>query len=215
MGEWRDGFFALDNWQLSPKITINYGLRYDLPIAPYSLNGIGRELNPAQTALVPTSTATSGATYTPTPGYKFTATQTDNVGPRIGIDYRLSNKDVIRAGMGFYYNPNQLNTYTLLTSNYPFAAAVSYTTATNNHSPLQTRHRARQRRRRSQAPRALTSRRIRLRRIWRRSAATSGTWIWTGTLHGSGARVAVSGLSCLAPRSQLLRQRAHPSSTRA
>ena len=132
VGEWRDGFFALDNWQMTPRITLNYGLRYDLPISPYSLNGYGRKLNAAQTALMPTTTATSGATYSPTPGYKFTPTQTDNVGPRLGIDYRLTNKDVIRAGMGFYYNPNQLNTYTLLTSNYPFAAAVSYNTSPSN-----------------------------------------------------------------------------------
>lgn len=132
VGEWRDGFFALDNWQVSPKMTINYGLRYDLPISPYSLNGYGRELNATQTALIPASTATSGATYTPTPGFKFTPTQTDNIGPRLGVDYRLTDKDVIRAGMGFYYNPNQLNTYTLLTSNYPFAAAVSYGTSPSN-----------------------------------------------------------------------------------
>ena len=132
VGEWRDGFFALDNWQIMPKLTLNYGLRYDLPTAPYSLNGYGRELNAAQTALVPLSSATSGASYTPTPGYKFSPTQTDNIGPRLGLDYRITRQTVLRAGFGMYYNPNQLNTYTLLTSNYPFAATVNYnTTATN------------------------------------------------------------------------------------
>ena len=132
VGEWRDGFFALDNWQLSPKLTLNYGFRYDLPTAPYSLNGYGRMLNDAQTALIPTSTATLGADYKPTPGYKFGKAQLDNLGPRLGLDYRLSDKLVIRGGLGFYYNANQLNTYTLLTSNYPFAAAVSYSTTAAN-----------------------------------------------------------------------------------
>ncbi|HTZ60876.1 MAG TPA: TonB-dependent receptor [Acidobacteriaceae bacterium] len=132
VGEWRDGFFALDNWQVFPKLTINYGLRYDLPTAPYSLNGYGRLLNDSQTALIPTSSATSGATYTPTPGYKFGSAQLDNVGPRLGLAYRVTDKTVIRAGMGFYYNANQLNTYTLLTSNYPFAAAVNYNTTGAN-----------------------------------------------------------------------------------
>ena len=132
VGEWRDGFFALDNWQVTPKFTLNYGFRYDLPTAPYSLNGYGRMLNDAETALIPTTSATSGATYKPTPGFKFGSTQLDNAGPRIGLDYRISEKLVLRAGMGFYYNANQLNTYTLLTSNYPFAAAVSYNTTTAN-----------------------------------------------------------------------------------
>jgi len=132
VGEWRDGFFALDNWQVGSKLTINYGFRYDLPTAPYSLNGYGRELNDAQTALIPPTSATSGATYKPTPGYKFTPAQLDNFGPRLGVDYRVTDRTVIRGGMGIYYNANQLNTYTLLTSNYPFAAAVSYTTAPGN-----------------------------------------------------------------------------------
>jgi hypothetical protein len=132
VGEWRDGFFALDNWQVTQKITFNYGFRYDLPTAPYSLNGYGRELNASQTALVPSSTATTGANYTPTPGYKFSNAQLDNFGPRLGVDYRVFPTTVVRAGVGFYYNPNQLNTYTLLTSNYPFAAAVTYGTSTSN-----------------------------------------------------------------------------------
>ncbi len=129
VGEWRDGFFALDNWQVTQKLTLNYGFRYDLPTAPYSLNGYARLLNDSQTALVPTSTATLGANYTPTPGYKLGKTQTDNLGPRLGLDYRLTERTVFRGGLGFYYNPNQLNTYTLLTSNYPFAAAVTYNTS--------------------------------------------------------------------------------------
>jgi len=132
VGEWRDGFFALDNWQVTPKFTLNYGFRYDLPTAPYSLNGYGRMLNDAETALIPTSSATSGATYKPTPGFKFGSAQLDNAGPRIGLDYRVSEKLVLRGGVGFYYNANQLNTYTLLTSNYPFAAAVTYNTTAAN-----------------------------------------------------------------------------------
>lgn len=130
--EWRDGFFILDNWQFSQKLTVNYGLRYDLPLGATSLNGYGRMLNAAQTALIPTSSAATGAAYTPTPGFEFTPAQKDNIGPRLGLNYRLNDKLVLRGGMGFYFNPNQLNTYTLMTSNYPFAAAVTYNTTAAN-----------------------------------------------------------------------------------
>ena len=117
-------------------MTLNYGLRYDLPLGATSLNGYGRMLNADQTALIPTSSATSGATWKPTPGFEFTPAQLDNIGPRLGLDYRVSDKLVLRAGGGFYYNPNQLNSYTLLTSNYPFAAAVTYNTTTANPMTL-------------------------------------------------------------------------------
>ncbi len=68
IGEWRDGFFVLDNWQVMPKLTLNYGLRYELPTVPYSLNGYTRILNANDTALIPASTATTPATFKPTPG---------------------------------------------------------------------------------------------------------------------------------------------------
>ncbi len=134
--EWRNGFFVLDNWQVSPKLTMNYGLRYDLPMGATSLNGYGRMLNADQTALIPTSSATSGATWKPTPGFEFTPAQLDNFGPRLGLSYRISDKLVARAGGGIYFNPNQLNTYTLLTANYPFSAAVTYNTTTANPMTL-------------------------------------------------------------------------------
>jgi len=128
--EWRDGFFVLDNWQATQKLTLNYGLRYDLPTVPYSLNGYTRIMNAAQTALLPVSSANSPATWTPVPGLKLGSPTHDNWGPRIGFAYRATEKTVVRGGVGFYYNANQLNSFTLLTSNnYPFGANFSYSAA--------------------------------------------------------------------------------------
>lgn len=132
VAQWRDGFFVLDNWQATPKLTINYGLRYDLPTVPYSLNGFARILNADETALIPASNATSGSTFVPTPGFKFQNPQHDNWGPRIGLAYRATEKLVLRGGFGAYYNANQLNSYTLATGNYPLAATVNYTTSPTN-----------------------------------------------------------------------------------
>ena len=64
MAEWRDGFFVQDKWQISRKLTLNYGLRYELPTVPYTINGIATELNRDNTALV-------GGT----PGFHFTDPQ--------------------------------------------------------------------------------------------------------------------------------------------
>ena len=129
VGEWRDGFFVLDNWRPIEKLTINYGLRYELPTVPYSLNGYARILNADETALIPTSSAALAANFTPVKGFKFENPTHKDWAPRLGLNYRLSDAMVIRSGFGIYYNANQLNTYTLTTQNFPLSSTVSYNTA--------------------------------------------------------------------------------------
>lgn len=119
VAEWRDGFFALDNWQVNRKLTINYGLRYELPTVPYTVNGYATELNPQQTALVPANP--------PVPGFKFTFPQHSDWAPRLGFAYRLTEKTVLRGGVGIYYNPNQTNSQTFLNTNPPFTNYTTYT----------------------------------------------------------------------------------------
>jgi hypothetical protein len=132
IGEWRDGFFVLDNWQVSQKLTLNYGIRYELPTVPYSLNGYTRILNPQQTALIPNSSASTPAAFVPTPGFKFINPTHNDWAPRVGFAYRVNDTATIRGGFGIYYNANQLNTYTLTTQNYPLSTSATYNTTTGN-----------------------------------------------------------------------------------
>src|SRR5215831_9101209 len=110
VASWRDGFFVLDKWQVSRKLTLNYGLRYELPTVPYTINGNASILNPGQTALIVAK-----------PGLKLIAPNHDNWAPRLGIAYRINDKTVFRAGGGIYYNPNQTNSYTFLNTNPPWS----------------------------------------------------------------------------------------------
>ena len=119
VAQWRDGFFALDNWQVNRKLTVNYGLRYELPTVPYTVNGNATELNPQQTALVPANP--------PVRGFKLTFPQHKDWAPRLGFAYRLTERTVFRGGAGIYYNPNQTNSQTFLNTNPPFATATTYT----------------------------------------------------------------------------------------
>ena len=132
VGEWRDGFFVLDNWDPFPRLTLNYGLRYELPTVPYSLNGYARILNAQQTALIPTSSATTAAEFKPMPGFKFNNPNHTDWAPRFGFAFRARDTTVLRGGFGVYYNANQLNTYTLTTSNYPLSASVDYFSTPGN-----------------------------------------------------------------------------------
>ena len=73
---------------------------------PYTANGYATILNAAQTAIIPSTV--------PSPGFEFIQPNHKNLAPRVGLAYRVSDKTVIRAGYGIYYNPNQNNTFTLL-----------------------------------------------------------------------------------------------------
>ena len=119
VAEWRDGFFALDNWQVSRRLTLNYGLRYELPTVPYSVNGYHTKLNPEQTLIIPENP--------PQPGFKFIYPNHSDWAPRIGFAYRATEKTVLRGGYGIYYNPNQANSFTLLNLNPPFNSTTTYT----------------------------------------------------------------------------------------
>ena len=114
---WRNGFFVNDTWQLNRKTTLNLGLRYELQLVPYTVNGNASLLNREQTAIVPA---------TPTPGFKFHDANLKDFAPRLGVAYRATEKTVVRAGFGIYYNPNHFNNFTLLTNNPPFTNVFVY-----------------------------------------------------------------------------------------
>nr|WP_255550811.1 TonB-dependent receptor [Granulicella sp. dw_53] len=135
VGQYRDGFFVQDTWLILPKLTLTYGLRYELPTVAYSLNGNGRVLNSDYTALIPASTATTATAYTPVPGFKFTNPNHNDWAPRFGFAYRATDKVVVRGGGGIYYNANHLNGFTLASTNYPFSASVAYNGVTAPAAP--------------------------------------------------------------------------------
>lgn len=115
--QWRDGFFAVDKWQASSKLTLTFGLRYELPTVPHSTNGNGTILNPQQTAFIP-ATVPQVIPYT-------NPTHSD-FAPRFGFAYRAAPGWVVRGGFGIYYNANQMNSYTLATTNPPFSTIFTY-----------------------------------------------------------------------------------------
>ncbi len=119
VAEWRDGFFALDKWQVTRKLTVDFGLRYELPTVPYTVNGNASELNPQQTAVVPANP--------PVKDFHFIYPNHNDWAPRLGFAYRIDEKTVVRGGGGIYYNPNQTNSFTFLNANPPFNLLTTYT----------------------------------------------------------------------------------------
>ncbi len=93
-GQWRTFYYAQDTWRATQKLTINFGLRWEIYF-PETVNGQGHG------ALL-----NLGTGYLQVAGYGpfgMTMGQTTNlsdVGPRVGLSYQLNSKTVIRAGYG-------------------------------------------------------------------------------------------------------------------
>ncbi len=115
--QWRHGFFVQDKWQVSNRLTLTLGIRYELPIVPQSTTGNGTILNPEQTAFIP------GTVPSKIPYHQ---ADRNNFAPRFGFAYRMPSKFVIRGGFGLYYNPNQMNSFTLATTNPPFSTIFTF-----------------------------------------------------------------------------------------
>ena len=124
VAQWRDGFFILDKWQSTRKLTLTFGLRYELATVPYTVNGNGTNLNPGQTALIPANP--------PVPGFKLINPNHRDFAPRLGFAYRATDKWVVRGGFGIYFNPNQMNSFTFLNTNPPFSPVFTFDSSPSN-----------------------------------------------------------------------------------
>jgi len=114
------GIFAQDTWRVTPRMTLTYGLRWDLDFAPSSLHGpalpavTGYNLSDlSNLALAPTGTPPFATTY-------------GDVAPRLGLAYQISqNADwglVVRGGIGVFYDLATSQVGDLFGQSYPFGA---------------------------------------------------------------------------------------------
>jgi outer membrane receptor protein involved in Fe transport len=96
--EWQFGWYVRDRWQVSRKLTLNLGLRYEYyPLMTRAGYGI-EQLNP-YTNLV----ALGGRGNTPTNAGISVSKKL--FAPRVGLAYRVNDTTVIRAGYGLNFDP--------------------------------------------------------------------------------------------------------------
>jgi hypothetical protein len=109
-GNIRYGYHAgyiQDNWRLSSRLTLEIGVRYEVPkgwhdkYGNYSTVDLGRP-NPAAGNLAGALVFAGNGAGRENKNYLYTTDYT-NIGPRLGFAYRIADKTVLRGGWGMYY----------------------------------------------------------------------------------------------------------------
>ncbi|MGA2144942.1 MAG: carboxypeptidase regulatory-like domain-containing protein [Bryobacteraceae bacterium] len=127
--------YASDTWQVSKKLTVAIGLRWEMyPPGLPAFPGQFSNYIPSNNTLV-----VGGVGGNPNNGGL--ENHLNYLAPRLGLAYRLTEKTVLRAGIGVSYTPFEDNTY--INNNYPtkgnigaVQGASAYTSAFYNGSQL-------------------------------------------------------------------------------
>ena len=92
--------YLQDNWKVTPKLTLNLGIRYEYQ-SPYV-----EQNDRANNFIIDPDDSRFGtlvATGSGVEGRSFRKRDLNDWGPRVGLAYRLNDKTVIRAGYGIFY----------------------------------------------------------------------------------------------------------------
>jgi hypothetical protein len=117
------GLYAEDTWRVVPRLTLTYGIRWDLDFVPQTLSGPNF---PAVTGFDLQDLANLSVAPLGTPPYMTTY---GNVAPRLGLAYQLSQNQewqrVLRGGVGIFYDLASSEAgNTVSTGIYPFGAVT-------------------------------------------------------------------------------------------
>lgn len=112
--------FIQDDWKITPRLTLNLGLRYELALPWVEINGRQSSLildaGPNYGKLLQTNQL-DGTGY----NASFMNTDWNNFAPRVGLAYKVTNRTVVRSAFGIFYGRDEnLGISRRLTNNPPF-----------------------------------------------------------------------------------------------
>ncbi|MEN6534984.1 MAG: TonB-dependent receptor [Bryobacteraceae bacterium] len=99
--------FIQDTWRINSRLTLDYGVRYEVPIGWHDVNGAYSSFDPSKPNSgadgLPGALIFAGIGAGRTGDKRLYPTDFSSIGPRAGFAYRATEKTVIRGGFGMFY----------------------------------------------------------------------------------------------------------------
>lgn len=138
---WYMGWWIQDDFKVSPRLTLNFGARWDVNFPGTANEDLYYNFDPrtgnlvlpnqqAIDSIVPVFPKTIGTVTAASAGFPTRLRKTDwnNISPRIGLAWRpFGEKTVIRAAYGIYTNEISLSYLTGLVSSSPWGGTETFT----------------------------------------------------------------------------------------
>lgn len=110
-------FYAMDTWKTSSKLTLTYGLRYELFAPLIDRSNDTTNFAPANGGGLVTAASNASGWY----DRALIHPDLNNFAPRLGFAYQMTNRLVWRGGYGvFYQHDNRIGSEAMLQLNPPF-----------------------------------------------------------------------------------------------
>jgi len=116
---WNLDYYAQDSFKVTPRLTINYGLRYEYQNPWTEANDYMSNYDQASGNILLAGRAGAPASLV--------EARKNDFSPRFGFAYSIDPKTVVRAGLAIFYSPENDGREDFLTLNTPFAQQASYT----------------------------------------------------------------------------------------
>jgi hypothetical protein len=116
---WNLDWFAQDTFKVTPKLTINYGLRYEYQNPWTEANNNISNFDMASGNILVAGRGGNSDSLM--------VARKNDFSPRFGVAYQLTPKTVLRSGVAIFYSPENDAREDILTQNYPFATQAAYT----------------------------------------------------------------------------------------
>jgi Carboxypeptidase regulatory-like domain/TonB dependent receptor len=114
-------FYAMDNWKLNHKLTLTYGLRYELFAPIRERDNRTSNFTPANGGGIVTAASNASGWF----DRALIHPDLNDFAPRLGFAYQMLDRVVFRGGYGvFYQHNNRIGSESLLQLNPPFLLDV-------------------------------------------------------------------------------------------
>jgi hypothetical protein len=114
-------FYVMDSWKTTPKLTMTYGLRYELFAPIRDRDNRTSNFTPINGGGIITAASNASGWY----DRALIHPDRNDFAPRLGFAYQMTNRVVVRGGYGiFYQHNNRIGSESLLQLNPPFLLDV-------------------------------------------------------------------------------------------